>query len=139
LLLLIIGWEMTATNTPVYGPSSGVMADAELVASGVSGTDTGVSRTGIAVYALTVDKGEYLMANGDITVLSGSGTGSGMTAQLVAIGPKVIAEPKVAAWLGKSKTNRIMAHRGGSVPFPEHSDYAYQNAVGIGFICLEIS
>jgi hypothetical protein len=139
LLVLILGWEMTATNTPVYGPTAGVMVDAELVASGSSSEDTGISRTGISVYAKVVEKGEYLMTNSDIGIVSGTGTGTSVSAQLVAIGPKVIAEPKVAAWLGKSKTNRLMAHRGGSVPFPEHSDYAYQNAVGIGFICLEIS
>lgn len=139
LLVLVLGWEATATNTPVYGPSAGVMQGATLAAQGVSSTDTGVSRTCIAVYTKVVPKGSYLMANGDVTVMSGTGVGSGITGSIFAIGPKTVAEPKVATWLSKNKRNKIMAHRGGSAPFPEHSEYAYQNAVGLGFICVEIS
>lgn len=139
LLLLILGWEMTATNTPVYGPSAGVMAGATLAASGTSSTDSGVSRTGIAVYTKVVAKGDYLMLDGDVTVASGVGVGTGITGQLVAIAPRSLAEPKVANWLAKPKANRLMAHRGGSTVFPEHSEYAYQNAVGNDYICLEIS
>lgn len=139
LLVLIVGWEMTATNTPVYGPSVGVMAGAAQTAVGTTSTDSGISRTGIAVYTKVVAKGDYLMQDGDITILSGAGVGSSVTAQLVAIAPRSMAEPKVANWLAKPKANKLMAHRGGSTVFPEHSEYAYQNAVGNDYICLEIS
>lgn len=139
LLLLILGWEMTATNTPVYGPSAGVMAGATLAASGTTSTDSGVSRTGIAVYTKIVAKGDYLMLDGDVTVTSGVGVGTGVTGQLVAIAPRRLAEPEVANWLAMPKANKLMAHRGGSTVFPEHSEYAYQNAVGNDYICLEIS
>lgn len=139
LLLLIIGWEMTATNTPVYGPSVGIMAGAAQTVVGTTSTDAGVSRTGIAVYTKVVAKGDYLMADGNINVLSGVGVGSSVTAELIAIAPRSIAVPKVANWEAKAKEEQLMAWRGGGTVFPEHSEYAYHNAVGNGYICLEIS
>lgn len=139
LLLLIVGWEMTATNTPVYGPSAGVMAGAAQVAVGTTSTDSGISRTGLAVYSKVVTKGDYLMADGNITILSGAGAGTSVTAELIAIAPRSLAEPKVVNWTAKSPEQQLMAWRGGGTVFPEHSEYAYQNAVGNDYICLEIS
>lgn len=88
LFLLVIGWENLAGTSPIYGPSSGVMAGATEVIRGLTAGDPElVTTTGIIVYAKLMPIGSYSMTDTDITVVSGTGSGTGPTALLVAIEP----------------------------------------------------